>query len=56
METAMLTVKEAAQILGIHYHTLYRAVKRGEIQSTKIGKRILIPKNVIDSMCKPKEV
>lgn len=37
------SVKEAAQILGIHSWSAYEAVKRGEIPALHIGKRILVP-------------
>lgn len=40
---ATCSVKEAAQILGIHSWSAYEAVKRGEIPALHIGKRILVP-------------
>lgn len=40
---ATCSVKEAAQILGIHSWSAYEAVKRGEIPAVHIGKRILVP-------------
>lgn len=36
-----VTRKEVLKILKIHYHTLYSMVKRGEIETLKIGKRNL---------------
>jgi len=33
----LLSVKEAAEFLGVHASTLYRMLKRGEIESFKIG-------------------
>lgn len=40
---ATCSVKEAAEILGIHSWSAYEAVKRGEIPALHIGKRILVP-------------
>ena len=31
------TRRESCQILGIHYHTLYKLAEKGEIQTMKIG-------------------
>jgi putative resolvase len=34
-----LSRKDAAEKLGIHYHTIYALAKRGELEATKIGKQ-----------------
>jgi excisionase family DNA binding protein len=39
-----LSVTEVAQALGIHPNSVYRAVWRGEIRATKVGKRLVIPR------------
>ena len=39
-----LTVRRAAQMLGMSRMGVYRAVRRGEIKATRIGSRILILK------------
>ena len=39
----VLTVMEAADLLGISRNTAYEAVAKGQIPSVKIGKRYLIP-------------
>ena len=46
-----LTRKEASEILGIHYHTLYALAKRNEIETIKIGTRQLynVNKYMIDN-------
>ena len=41
MNTNYKTRKEACNILGIHYHTLYKMAKKGEIDKAKIGQRQL---------------
>ena len=43
-ERICLTVEEAARLLGIGRSLAYEAVARGELPSTRIGRRILIPK------------
>lgn len=37
------SVEEAALLLGISRNSAYEAVRRGEIPTIKIGRRILIP-------------
>ena len=39
-----LTVPEAAQLLGISTWLAFQAVRRGELPSVRLGRRILIPR------------
>jgi excisionase family DNA binding protein len=41
------TVEESARLLGIGRALAYEAVKRGEIQSIKVGGRVLVPTAVL---------
>jgi len=45
-----LSVKEAAQLLGVHPNTLYRAVWRGELKAVKIGTRVIVPKGELERL------
>jgi excisionase family DNA binding protein len=45
-----LTVEEAAEILGLSRAFAYEAVRRGEIPSIRIGRRILVPKAALDRL------
>ncbi len=45
-----LTLREAAQLLGVHYNTICRYVKNNEIPWLKIGKSVYIPANFADEM------
>ncbi len=45
-----LTVDEAAKLLRVARNSCYEAVKRGEIPSIRIGKRILIPRVPFETM------
>lgn len=45
-----LTVEEAARHLGIGRNTAYEAVRRGEIPTIKIGRRLLVPAAALDRM------
>jgi excisionase family DNA binding protein len=38
-----ISVDEAAAILGVERHTAYAGVKRGEIPSIRVGRRIRVP-------------
>ena len=45
-----VSVKEAARLLGVSRTTAYECVHRGEIRTIRLGRRILIPLNVIDDL------
>ncbi len=42
-----LSVAEAARLLGIGRNSAYEAVRRGEIPSIRIGRRVLIPRTAL---------
>ncbi len=44
------SVPKAAQKLNISKNACYDAVKRGELPSLKIGKRVLVPKAALDRL------
>jgi excisionase family DNA binding protein len=43
-------VEEAAQLLGVGRNQFYAALKRGDIPSIRIGKRLLVSKAVLDRL------
>ncbi|MEQ1954413.1 helix-turn-helix domain-containing protein [Mesorhizobium sp. CN2-181] len=45
-----VTVEEAAELLGIGRNAGYEGVRRGEIPSIRIGKRLLVPRAALDRM------
>jgi excisionase family DNA binding protein len=45
-----LTVAEVADIAGVSRISIYEAVRRGEIQAVRIGKRIVVPRTVVDQL------
>lgn len=38
-----LTVERAAEILGVSRQSAYEGVKRGEIPSIRVGRRLIVP-------------
>lgn len=46
----VLSVTEAAKVLGISRNLAYASVMRGEIPSFKVGKRILVPRIAFERM------
>ncbi len=46
-EPLVFTVEEARHRLGLSRGGCYEAIRRGEIPSIRIGKRILIPKSAL---------
>ena len=45
-----MNVEEAAKILGISRASAYEAVRKREIPSLRIGKRILVPTSQLEKM------
>lgn len=43
----VLTVHQAAKLLGLGLHTVYEAAGRGEIPHRRIGRRILFSRDAI---------
>jgi excisionase family DNA binding protein len=49
-----LTIAEAAIILGVGRSTLYEHVRSGDVPCVRLGRRVVIPVHVIESMLSPK--
>ena len=49
-DACTMTIVEAAKKLGIGRNQAYRAAKRGEIPSIRIGKRILVLVAALDRL------
>lgn len=49
-ERRTLTVEEAASALGISRALAYDLVRRGEIGSLRLGRRIVIPERVVEDL------
>jgi excisionase family DNA binding protein len=49
-ERKTLTVEEAAEALGIGRTLAYEAVRRGEIPTIRIGRRLLVPRGALDQL------
>ncbi len=45
-----LTVDEVARLLKLSRNSCYEAIKRGDIPSLRIGKRILIPRAALEAI------
>jgi excisionase family DNA binding protein len=45
-----LTIEETGKQLGIGRNAAYSAVKKGEIPSIKIGRRLLVPRVALDRL------
>lgn len=50
MQRQTLTVEEAAKALGIGRGTAYEAVKRGEIPSIRVGRRLVVPRVALERL------
>ena len=43
----LYTVEEACEILRVHYQTLYKLLRSGELKSVRPGRKWLIPESEI---------
>jgi excisionase family DNA binding protein len=50
MERETLTVREVARLLGVGKNCAYDAIRRGQVPSVRIGKRIVIPRSAFQRM------
>ncbi len=44
----LLSVRDAAHLLGVGESTLWRSCSRGEVLKVRVGRRVLIPRAEID--------
>jgi excisionase family DNA binding protein len=54
-ERSTYDVPEAARILGIGRSAAYEAVRRGEIPSIRLGKRLVVPRAALERMLEGRE-
>ena len=47
------TVTEAAELLGISRSSAYECVRRGEIPSLTLGRRVVIPRRAFEALLEP---
>jgi excisionase family DNA binding protein len=52
----VLTVKKAAELLGIGVNSAYEAVARGELPHIRIGRSIRIPRAALERFLAGKEI
>lgn len=50
-----LRLSEVAEILGVHYTTVYYAVKKGKIPSRRINSLWLVPREYVEEVKNGKE-
>lgn len=50
------SMQEVADLLGVSYMSVHRAVQRGELPSARLGGRVLIPAQVIEDLLTPERV
>jgi excisionase family DNA binding protein len=49
-ERLVLSVEEAGKMLGLSRGLMYRAVNEGQIPCVRIGRRIVIPRALLEQM------
>ena len=48
-----LSVDEAARLLGISSGLAYELVRKGELAAVRLGRRILVPRHVVEALVGP---
>lgn len=56
MEKRVLSVNDAANILGLSRASVYEAIRLGRIPHVRIGRRILIPRTALEQMLESEAV
>jgi excisionase family DNA binding protein len=56
MERSTMTVEEAAVVLGISRTTAYECVRRGELRAVRLGRRLVVPRLVVDQLLAGEQV
>jgi len=46
----VLSVRETASMLGISRNSAYEGIRRGEIPHLRVGKRLLVPRLILERM------
>jgi excisionase family DNA binding protein len=49
-ETLVLSVPKAGALIGLSRNSAYQAVKRGQLPTIRIGKRLLVPKAALQRL------
>jgi len=48
-----LSVREAAEALGVHTNHIYRLIWRGELRAARLGTRLIIPRRELERLLGP---
>jgi excisionase family DNA binding protein len=50
VEKLAYSPNEVAEMLGVNHHTVREAIKRGEIGHVRVGRRILVPRQALETL------
>jgi excisionase family DNA binding protein len=56
VDRLVLTVPEAARLLGISARSYYQAAARGEVPATRIGRRLVVSRSAFDRFLEGREL
>jgi excisionase family DNA binding protein len=46
----LLSISQAARILGVSWHTIWRLLQAGQLESVRVGRRRLIPRSALERL------
>jgi len=52
LEKKLITLTDAAALVGVSYSLMRKLVKQGRIKTVRIGKRVMIPEAEIEKLLK----
>lgn len=53
MKSETMSMKEAAARLGVDLQTVRRAIKRGELPASRLGRRVLVIRSAVEAKLNP---
>jgi len=54
MNDTLLTIKEASEVLNVHWQTVRNYIKKGKLKSYKVGRTVRIKRKDLDNFIDPK--
>ena len=49
-EKVAYSVREAAELLGLHENTIRKLIWRGELKAARLGRRVVIPRTALEAV------
>jgi len=51
MSAQLVSIAETAKVLGVSRDTVRRLIRRGELRSVRVSRRVMVPQHEIERVC-----